>query len=96
MLDDTCLANMADVESHADRSEQHDWLSHGLSLLPEEQRMTMELAYLFGQSCEEIAEIMDCAIGTVKARMFRARVRLRNTLPRLAGESGPDSEAEQA
>ncbi|MEZ5461331.1 RNA polymerase sigma factor [Dokdonella sp.] len=89
-------ANLIDVESGPDMAEQREWLSHGLSLLPDEQRMTLELAYLLGQSCEEIAEIMDCAIGTVKARMFRARVRLRNTLPGLAGENGPETEAEQA
>lgn len=85
-----------EVDTSPERAEQHDWLAHGLSLLPDDQRMTIELAYLLGQSCEEIAEIMDCAIGTVKARMFRARVRLRNTLPGLAGESGPDTRVEQA
>lgn len=95
-VDRETLENVAEVESSTDRAEQRDWLFHGLSMLPEDQRMTIELAYLLGQSCEEIAEIMDCAVGTVKARMFRARVRLRNTLPRLAGEAGPDAEAEQA
>jgi RNA polymerase sigma-70 factor (ECF subfamily) len=83
-----------DADSSPDRAEQREWLFHGLSLLPDDQRVTIELAYLLGQSCEEIAEIMDCAVGTVKARMFRARVRLRNTLPRLAGEVGTDTEVE--
>ena len=68
------------------QAELRDWVQHGLDLLPTEQRMTIELAYFLGQSCEEIAQIMNCAVGTVKARMFHARVRLRNTLPSLGGE----------
>jgi RNA polymerase sigma-70 factor (ECF subfamily) len=64
-----------------------DWVRHGLDLLPPEQRTTLELAYYLGQSCEEIARIMNCAVGTVKARMFHARVRMRNTLPALGGDS---------
>lgn len=77
----------------ADKRELRDWLDHGLVLLPPEQRMTIELAYYLGQSCEEIAAIMECAVGTVKARMFHARVRLRNTLPALSGEAAPLAQA---
>lgn len=69
--------------------ERRDWIGHGLALLPAEQRTAIELAYYLGQSCEEIAAIMDCATGTVKARLFHARVRLRNHLPALAGDSVP-------
>lgn len=69
-----------------DQRELRDWLRGGLDLLPPDQRTTIELAYFLGQSCEEIASIMDCAVGTVKARLFHARVRLRNTLPALGGD----------
>ena len=65
--------------------ELRDWLGHGLRHLPLEQRTTLELAYYAGHSCEEIATIMDCSVGTVKARMFHARVKLRNLLPALGG-----------
>jgi RNA polymerase sigma-70 factor (ECF subfamily) len=65
--------------------ELRDWLGKGLRHLPQEQRTTLELAYYMGHSCEEIGEIMDCAVGTVKARMFHARVKLRNLLPTLGG-----------
>jgi RNA polymerase sigma-70 factor (ECF subfamily) len=64
-----------------------DWVRCGLRLLPDDQRVTLELAYFMGHSCEEIAGLMDCAVGTVKARMFHARVRLRASLPELGGES---------
>jgi RNA polymerase sigma-70 factor (ECF subfamily) len=30
---------------------------------------------------------MQCPVGTVKARLFHARVKLRNVLPSLAGDS---------
>lgn len=77
-------------ETDSQRAELRDWVQHGMAMLPEEQRMTMELAYYLGQSCEEIAAIMNCAVGTVKARMFHARLRLRNSLPALGG-ANPDS-----
>jgi RNA polymerase sigma-70 factor (ECF subfamily) len=63
----------------------HDWLSHALGELPLEQRSALELAYLYGHSCEEIADIMDCPVNTVKSRMFQARHKLQGILPRLAG-----------
>jgi RNA polymerase sigma-70 factor, ECF subfamily len=66
-------------------TEVNDWLQHGLSRLPAEQRLTLELAYHMGHSLEEIAAITDCPVGTVKARMFHAREKLRQYLPALSG-----------
>ncbi|MEO7206916.1 MAG: sigma-70 family RNA polymerase sigma factor [Steroidobacteraceae bacterium] len=66
-------------------TEVHDWLQQGLSRLPIEQRLTLELAYHMGHSLQEIAAITDCPVGTVKARMFHAREKLRQYLPTLSG-----------
>ena len=66
-------------------AEVNDWLKHGMSRLPIEQRLTLELAYHMGHSLEEIAAITDCPVGTVKARMFHAREKLRQYLPTLSG-----------
>lgn len=66
-------------------AEVNDWLKSGLSRLPIEQRLTLELAYHMGHSLEEIAAITDCPVGTVKARMFHAREKLRQYLPALSG-----------
>jgi RNA polymerase sigma-70 factor (ECF subfamily) len=66
-------------------TETRDWLQHGLKQLPMEQRLTLELAYHMGHSLEEIAAITDCPVGTVKARMFHAREKLRVFLPTLGG-----------
>lgn len=85
--DADAMAGIAETSNEIAQAELRDWVQHGLDLLPTEQRATIELAYFLGQSCEEIAQIMNCAVGTVKARMFHARVRLRNTLPSLGGES---------
>jgi RNA polymerase sigma-70 factor, ECF subfamily len=66
-------------------TEVQDWLRQGLDQLPVEQRLTLELAYHMGHSLEEIAAITDCPVGTVKARMFHAREKLRLYLPSLSG-----------
>ena len=68
-------------------TEVQDWLKHGLDRLPIEQRLTLELAYHMGHSLEEIAAITDCPVGTVKARMFHAREKLRQSLPALSGSA---------
>jgi RNA polymerase sigma-70 factor (ECF subfamily) len=41
--------------------------------LPEELRTAIQLREIEGMSYEEIAKIMDCPIGTVRSRIFRAR-----------------------
>ena len=77
-------------------TEVKDWLSQGLVQLPAEQRLTLELAYHMGHSLEEIAAITDAPIGTVKARMFHARAKLRRQLPALGGgasEACPSGES---
>src|SRR6202167_3255476 len=66
-------------------TEVQDWLKHALDQLPTEQRLTLELAYHMGHSLEEIAAITECPVGTVKARMFHAREKLRQYLPTLSG-----------
>ncbi len=67
--------------------ELRDWVAQGLRTLPDDLRTTIELAYGVGLSCDEIAGLMGCAAGTVKARLFHARVRLRNVLPALGGQA---------
>ncbi len=73
------------VDTTLASEELREWLYSGLKTLPFEQRATMELAYFLGHSCEEIAAIMSCPVNTVKARMFQARIKLRNLLPTLGG-----------
>ncbi|MGI3001558.1 RNA polymerase sigma factor RpoE [Shewanella algae] len=44
-----------------------------LESLPEELKMAISLRELDGMSYEDIANVMDCPVGTVRSRIFRAR-----------------------
>lgn len=63
-----------------------------LEQLPEDQREAIILIGASGFSYEEAAEICDCAVGTIKSRVSRARTRLQEILE-ISGESdfGPDA-----
>jgi RNA polymerase sigma-70 factor (ECF subfamily) len=65
--------------------ENEEWIEGALDELPIEQRLSLELAYVLGHSCEEIAVITSCSVNTVKTRLFHARRKLSTLLPRLAG-----------
>ncbi|HJU25075.1 MAG TPA: sigma-70 family RNA polymerase sigma factor [Rhodanobacteraceae bacterium] len=68
--------------------ELRDWLGKALDRLSPDQRVVIELVYGIGHNLEDVALIMQCPVGTVKARLFHARLKLRNVLPALAGEPG--------
>lgn len=51
-----------------------------ISKLPEKLRVPLLLKDIEGLSYQEISEAVDCEIGTVKSRIFRAREGLRNIL----------------
>lgn len=68
--------------------ETQEWIEEALEELPIEQRLCLELAYVLGHSCEEIAIITSCPVNTVKTRLFHARRKLSVLLPRLAGNPG--------
>jgi RNA polymerase sigma-70 factor (ECF subfamily) len=48
-------------------------VEEAMSDLPEDLRTAIVLRELEGLSYEEIAEAMDCPVGTVRSRIFRAR-----------------------
>ena len=60
-----------------------------MDALPEEHRRALALREMDGLSYEEIAALMDCPIGTVRSRIFRAREAVAATLrPMLENRSG--------
>jgi RNA polymerase sigma-70 factor (ECF subfamily) len=67
-----------------------------LEKLPEDQREAIILIGASGFSYEEAAEICDCAVGTIKSRVSRARTRLQEIL-QISGEAdfGPDAISSQ-
>jgi RNA polymerase sigma-70 factor (ECF subfamily) len=48
-------------------------LFDAMEKLPEDLRMAISLRELEGLSYEDIANVMDCPVGTVRSRIFRAR-----------------------
>jgi len=60
-----------------------------MEALPEELRQAITLREIEGLSYEEIAEVMNCPIGTVRSRIFRAREAISAKIkPLLENQSG--------
>ncbi len=58
----------------------HDEVKRALDRLPPEFRLVIILADMEGYSYKEIAQILDCPIGTVMSRLHRGRRLLQHTL----------------
>ena len=67
------LKEYATPERLALRSELAQAIQDAIEALPEELRVAIVLRELEGLSYEEIASAMECPIGTVRSRIFRAR-----------------------
>lgn len=67
------LREMGTPENHLLTEEIAHTVQKALNELPEDLRTAIVLRELEGLSYEEIAEAMDCPIGTVRSRIFRAR-----------------------
>jgi len=64
-----------------------DTVNSTIGSLPEELRTAIQLREIEGMSYEEIASIMNCPIGTVRSRIFRAREAIAERLRPLIGTS---------
>ena len=53
--------------------ELQETLERAIEALPDDLRTAIILRELDGMSYEEIAQTMDCPVGTVRSRIFRAR-----------------------
>jgi RNA polymerase sigma factor, sigma-70 family len=63
-----------------DKKEKTEHIISCLEKLNQEQKEIIVLRDIHGFSYDEISEILDCSIGTVKSRINRARLRLRAIL----------------
>jgi len=81
-------STQAEVVDPGQATENRQLLNHALARLPLEQRLVLELTYYLDHSCEEVAEIMECPVNTVKTRMFNARRKLRAMLAEHGAEWG--------
>ncbi len=62
------------------RQELAAAIQAAIELLPEDQRTALVLADIEGLDYQEIAEVTNSALGTVKSRLSRARAKMRDTL----------------
>lgn len=74
-------------DAAAEHQEATRLLLESLDRLPEAYRVTLVLKHMDGLSCQEIADRLGLAIGTVTSRLTRAYKLLRDRLERLADTS---------
>ena len=88
--DDADLLRDVDTPERLLMSKQiAEAVNAAMTVLPEELRTAITLREIDGLSYEEIAEVMDCPIGTVRSRIFRAREAIAQKLRPLL-DTGPD------
>ena len=69
-----------DPELSALSIEAQGEIEGALAQLPDEQRLAIVLVDVQGLSYEEAADVLQCAIGTIRSRLARGRSRLRDQL----------------
>ena len=67
----------------AEQAEMLERLEEAIAELPEDYRVVVTLRHVEGMSYAEVAETLECPLGTVKVRLFRARERLGRLLAPL-------------
>lgn len=93
-LKDTLFAAGASPYDHAAQAEARQRVASALRLVPEPFRTVVVLRELEGFGYEEIAEILDTQLGTVKSRLLRGRAALRVAL-RTAMAELPQAEVKR-
>lgn len=83
-----------DPEEELLQAALHGDVERALKALPLVNREVVVLADFEGCSYKEIAQIVDCPIGTVMSRISRGRAQLRQLLSRLGREHGYVKESE--
>ena len=74
------LKEYASPEREALASELEATIQQAMGELPSDLREAITLREIEGLSYEDIAAVMDCPIGTVRSRIFRAREAIDNKL----------------
>jgi RNA polymerase sigma-70 factor (ECF subfamily) len=67
------LRDIATPDAELQTKQIANAVNKAVEALPEELRTAITLREIEGLSYEEIAQMMDCPIGTVRSRIFRAR-----------------------
>lgn len=83
---ETVLEDVAGPEQNINRDELKQVIDTAIDELPEDLRTAFTLREFGGLSYEEITDIMDCPVGTVRSRIFRAREALDKKIRPLLSE----------
>jgi RNA polymerase sigma-70 factor (ECF subfamily) len=67
------LRDIATPDAELQTKQIAQAVNEAVDALPEELRTAITLREIEGMSYEDIAQMMDCPIGTVRSRIFRAR-----------------------
>ena len=86
----TSTAGAADPADHAVADERRRLVLAALDRLPAEQRAALVLVDMEGYPVAEVAQMLECAVGTVKSRCSRGRVRLADLLGVLRPGAEPE------
>jgi RNA polymerase sigma-70 factor (ECF subfamily) len=79
-LDSLQNASNSSIENEFLNQELADEIQRGLDRLPYEQRLSIILHDVLGLKYQEVSEIMGCSLGTVRSRLSRGRLLLRDYL----------------
>jgi RNA polymerase sigma-70 factor (ECF subfamily) len=79
-------ASSPGADAAAEVSEWKKSLWARVAMLPDGQRQSLVLRFSEGLRYEEVAEILDCPLGTVKSRIFNGLAGLRRLLDREGNE----------
>ena len=70
---DPTLSDVAGPEEQMVSSQLEEVVYQAIADLPEELKVAITLREFEAMSYEEIAQVMECPVGTVRSRIFRAR-----------------------
>lgn len=87
----TSGAEHDDPVEHSLAAERRRLVLAALATLPHEQRAALVLVDMEGYPMAEVAQMLDCAVGTVKSRCSRGRARLAELLAGRLGEPPSDT-----
>lgn len=81
--DSTVSGDIANPENILATSQLESAIMSAIEKLPEELKIAVSLREFEGLSYEEIAEVMECPVGTVRSRIFRAREAIEKSIARI-------------
>jgi len=79
-----CVSSQGSVPEHQIWNLRGKELERAVNALPIHYREAIVLVIVLGESYEDVSRLLDCKIGTVKSRVNRGRMLLRNALGEYA------------